>query len=161
MKRKYRNWIRKYVGDKSVAGLCGEYSVLMHATFPELIMIEGEYHEPDEQWPEGHCWLEDPKAGEIIDPTVSQFEEGGEYADGSHRFHGEVSEEMFQHAVRVAELICGEPLLPDNTWVAWEVQDLLDAWVERIEERRRDKKILQDHPLASLGGEIDDEEEAA
>lgn len=138
MKRKYRDWIKKYVRG-NVAGLCGEYTILMRATYPELKMINGEFMEPDERYSSGHCWLLDPE-GKVVDPTISQFKKGGWYEDGDPWFP-QTNRELFDLAVRSAEIICGEKLLPDNTWVAWQVRELLEHYEDEIKYRQKEKPL--------------------
>jgi hypothetical protein len=148
VRRKYSNWIKKHAGG-NVAGLCGEFTILIHATFPELVMIEGAVTRADGV-PDGHCWTLDPVTGDIVDPTASQYDVGFRYVGGKPWLM--VDPKLFRLAVKMAEEICGEPLLPADTFVAGEVETLLQVcvlevkeagWVKARNKKRRRKPVYK------------------
>lgn len=77
---RYQEWIRANVPTECF-GLCGSMSRRMCDEFPELTFVEGRYYKIDElekyDYGHGHCWCV-TKTGEIVDPTVAQFNDGGQ-----------------------------------------------------------------------------------
>lgn len=75
----YEEYIKKYLSETgSVFGKCREACKAMLEAFPELTIVRGHVH--DAHWGlRSHWWLTDP-AGNIVDPTVSQFPKPTGYA---------------------------------------------------------------------------------
>lgn len=78
MKREYAEWIEDYAKRSGgfMLGKCREATEEMRVVFPELTQVRG--HVFCLWGRRGHFWLTDA-AGEIVDPTRSQFPVGIEY----------------------------------------------------------------------------------
>jgi len=73
MKQQYQIWIDNYKEKhKIIAGLCFPACSLMLQNFPELQLIRGYIIDIWDK-KRTHWWLK-TESGEIIDPTVSQFD---------------------------------------------------------------------------------------
>lgn len=72
MKPEYADWITTVT---ETYGTCREVTEAMAVAFPELTRVRGHYY--CFAWGErAHWWLVDP-AGEIVDPTATQFPSKG------------------------------------------------------------------------------------
>jgi len=73
MKKRYEDWINSW---NERAGRCHQAALAMVERFPELRLARGYYNYVSPGYPNGkfaeHWWCVDG-AGEIVDPTVSQF----------------------------------------------------------------------------------------
>jgi len=140
MRRKYHDWIKKYAKGDIVENRCEEFTVLMHATFPELVMMEGEC--VTRGTPTGHCWTEDSVTGETVDPAAFQFKGSVEYVGGTPWLQAlDEDEEYFRLAVRVAEKLHGELLLPANVTVARTVSIVFTDWISHAIFLKNDNEV--------------------
>lgn len=73
VRAKYRRWISKL---KCVRCLCSEITTQMVEEFPELRRVRGHYVDSFSHQRHQHWWCVDEQ-GTIIDPTSSQFLDGG------------------------------------------------------------------------------------
>jgi len=86
MNSKYKIWIDNYLlENKIIAGRCYPACLAMQEVFPELELQKG-YIIDLSQGKRMHWWLE--LAGEIIDPTASQFNNLIEYQKYNLINHG-------------------------------------------------------------------------
>ena len=67
---KYDDWIAMWVATHDVRYKCVETTQEMVKAFPELTRVSGYYHD---HFGVPHWWCVTPD-GEIVDPTVSQFD---------------------------------------------------------------------------------------
>jgi hypothetical protein len=76
MENKYAAWIRdNYPTREDALMACSNATERMVVAFPELTRVRGHYH--DLLWgPREHWWCTTPE-GEVVDPTVAQFPDGG------------------------------------------------------------------------------------
>jgi hypothetical protein len=75
----YRSWIKQYEdrcgGPAHTLGKCKAAVGEMATAFPELTVVRGHVRCPEPWGKRAHWWLTCP-AGEIVDPTASQFTDG-------------------------------------------------------------------------------------
>ena len=71
----YAEWIRAHV-PSDPTGRCAEITGQMAATFPELTRVRGHYRWTQDEAPWPHWWCVAPD-GAIIDPTATQWPDGG------------------------------------------------------------------------------------
>lgn len=71
-------WIAAHVIENP-KGMCRYFVDYMAETFPELRRVRGYYYEPSGAH-HPHWWLALP-TGDVVDPTIVQFEPGGSYVE--------------------------------------------------------------------------------
>lgn len=79
MERRYQDWITEKLKALDPWCACSQWTGEMAATFPELRRVRGHYRYQNGGGTE-HWWCE-TTTGEIIDPTVSQFDAIGCYEE--------------------------------------------------------------------------------
>lgn len=71
MTEEYRKWVEQWLDQNRALGRCQEATTAMVEAFPELTIVPG--HVSCDWGQRAHWWLTDPN-GNIVDPTVSQFD---------------------------------------------------------------------------------------
>ena len=109
-------WIAEHVKDQR--RMCAYWTECMQSAFPQLRRVRGHYYEPNGDC-YTHWWLAMPN-GEIVDPTVTQFEAGGHYVEysGSDPYGqclecGELMWERWEGAAEFCSQECHDAFMVD------------------------------------------------